>query len=110
MTWTPAGPLRGRARDALFFRAPNVNPRTARVARDAPRENRAPTREKAGRYIASGRFRVFTRARRAARNFLSSLLFLLLAPLAVPRGVALHISPASLLLHFPGMRCIDAET
>ena len=92
-----ADSLRVRARHALFSRAPNRFTRTVRVARDASRENRAPTREKEGRYIASGRFRISSLARRAARIFLSSLLFFPFGPVAVPRGVALQISPPSLV-------------
>ena len=92
-----ADPLGERARDAVFVQPFNAKRKTARVARDAPRENRVPTREKAGRYTATRRFRISSLARHAERNFHSSLVFLRFGPVAVPRGVALQISPPSLL-------------
>ena len=51
-TLAPADPLRGRARDVLFLRAFTTIKRSARVARDAPREIRPATRQKGGKGIA----------------------------------------------------------
>ena len=48
MTWTPAEPLCGCARNALSFCALNGSTKTTRVGREAPREIRDPTREKDG--------------------------------------------------------------
>ena len=64
MTWTPAEPLCGCARNALSFCALNGSTKTTRVGREAPREIRGPTREKEGRYIANCCFRVFISSRR----------------------------------------------
>ena len=72
MTWTPAEPLCGCARNAFSLCALNSSTKSTRVGREAPREIRGPTREKEGRYIANCCFRVFISSRRTRRIQLSS--------------------------------------
>ena len=104
-----AEPFFFRVRDALFVPPLNRNTKHARFASGASLERRAPTREKEGRYAPiRGVSHFLARTSRGAK-FASSLLFLRFGPVAVPRGVALQISPPSLLLKSFGKRRFDEE-
>ena len=94
------GVLLGRARNAFFFYAFNGSRKTTHVGREAPREFRGPTRAKDGGYMAIRCFHVFFSSRRTTRFFLCSYGVLTSRPFAAPRGLAMEISPPSLLLTF----------
>ena len=100
MTWTPAEPLCGCARNTFSSCALTSSKKTTRVGREAPREIRGPTREKEGRYIAIRCFHVFTSSRRRTRFFFCSYGGLTSRPFVAPRGLAMEISPASFVLTF----------
>ena len=95
-----SGVLWGRARKAFFFCAFTCSTKTTRVGREAPREIRGPTREKDGRYIAIRCFHVFISSRRTTLIFFCSYGGLTSRPFAAPRGLAMEISPPSLVLTF----------
>ena len=103
-----SGGLRGRAREAFLLSALIRSRKTPRVGRDEPRENRGPTRENDGRYIAIRCFHVFMSSRRTPRFVFCSYVGLTSRPFAVPRGVALQIPAASLVLGILGKRRFDA--